>query len=483
MNIRKPLILVLGAMLLVLGGGMYLPVLADLQVGNEDWHAFALSGFITIFCGGALTSMGWGSSPDFSRRDALAVTVLAWIILPLFASIPLVLGALNMSITDALFESMSGLTTTGATVLSGLDHMPPGILLWRAMLNWIGGIGILATAVAILPALQVGGLEIFRIEFTANMTKVLPRIGELSAWIISIYLGLTISCMVCYALAGMGGFDALVHALTTVSTGGFSSSDYSMGRYVDNINIQLLCMVFMLSGALPFLAYIQLLRGNARAIFEDPQVRALLVILTLLIVTMTVVLSHQSDNTLIKSFILAGVNIISIMTGTGYSNDDFDQWGSGATLLFLAMIFVGGCAGSTCCGVKIFRYQIVFAHLQVQVQRLIYPSGVFEARYAGKKIEDRTTRSVFAFMLVFFSTYAISATALSLVGLDPITAISGAATTLANVGPGVGPVIGPSGNFSTIPDLGKWIMTATMYAGRLEIITILAYVMAVTSRH
>lgn len=289
--------------------------------------------------------------------------------------------------------------------------------------------------------------------------------------------------MVCYALAGMGGFDALVHALTTVSTGGFSSSDYSMGRYVDNINIQLLCMVFMLSGALPFLAYIQLLRGNARAIFEDPQVRALLVILTLLIVTMTVVLSHQSDNTLIKSFILAGVNIISIMTGTGYSNDDFDQWGSGATLLFLAMIFVGGCAGSTCCGVKIFRYQIVFAHLQVQVQRLIYPSGVFEARYAGKKIEDRTTRSVFAFMLVFFSTYAISATALSLVGLDPITAISGAATTLANVGPGVGPVIGPSGNFSTIPDLGKWIMTATMYAGRLEIITILAYVMAVTSRH
>tara|TARA_E500000178_G_scaffold152507_2_gene152227 strand:- start:39 stop:1484 length:1446 start_codon:yes stop_codon:yes gene_type:complete len=480
---RQSLVLALGAMLLVLGAMMFLPLLADVQHGHEDWQAFAMASFLTCFLGMAMMLLSWGSSRDFGRHDALAITVLAWLLLPMAGSIPFMLGPLALSFTDALFESMSGLTTTGATILTGLDHMPPGVLLWRGILNWLGGVGILATAVAILPLLQIGGLEIFRLEFTSNMTKVMPRIGGLATWILSIYGGLTIACMASYKISGMDNFDAMVHALTTVSTGGFSTSDLSIGKYVDNIPVQITAIIFMITGALPFLAYIQLIRGNPRPLLVEPQVRALFAILILLVSAVTIFLINQHDMPAHRAFIEAGVNITSIMTGTGYANADYDAWGSEATLLFLAIIFMGGCAGSTCCGVKLFRYQIMFAHLSTQVRRLIHPSGVFEARYAGRRIADSTTSSVFVFLVVFFATFALSASMLAMVGLSPMSAISGAATTLANVGPGVGPEIGPAGNFANIPEAAKWIMTATMYVGRLEIITVLTYMMAMFSRH
>lgn len=459
-------------MLTTLAVAMAIPALFDLAVGNVDWEVFAFSGALTAFIGVLLVLTCRAKTRNLSIRQAFVLTTFVWIALPSFAAIPLAFSELGLSYTDAFFEAMSGLTTTGSTVLVGLKDAPPGILLWRSLLQWLGGVGIVMMAVSVLPLLQVGGMQLFRMEFAERMEKTLPRAAQIAAWIAGIYTGLTIACGVLYFMLGMSAFDALNHAMTTVATGGYSTRDQSFA-YFDNGWIDAVATLFMILGSLPFLLYFQALRGNTRDLFRDAQVRWFLGILTLAMLAMVLYLFQARGWTLEEALRFGSFNVTSIMTGTGYATSDFGLWGAFALPLFFMLMFVGGCAGSTTCGVKVFRIQVLFANARVQFRRLLQPHGVFIAYYNGKPIDDQVAESVMSFFFLFAMLFALLAIALGAVGLDFITATSGAATAIANVGPGLGPVIGPSGNFASLPDAAKWLLSIGMLIGRLEIFTVL----------
>lgn len=468
----RTIFFVLGILLTTLAVAMTLPVAVDLAVNNKDWEVFAASASITLFTGVTLILTCRSKSGQLNLRQAFLLTSLSWIVLPAFAAVPFAFSNLDLSYTDAFFESMSGLTTTGSTVITGLDIAPPGILLWRSLLQWLGGVGIVVMAVSILPMLQIGGMQLFRMEFAEGIEKALPRAAQIGAWISAIYLFLTLACAGLYWFSGMNGFDAINHAMTTVATGGYSTRDTSMGFY-SSPSIDTVSTVFMILGSLPFLLYLQAVRGRPMAFWKDSQVRWFFAIILSAIGLMIVYLTYTKGWTLLPAIRYASFNVTSIMTGTGYATDDFGLWGSFAMPMFFALMFIGGCAGSTTCGIKIFRFQVLFATAQVQIRRLLVPHGVFIAYYNGKPIPETVEESVMSFFFLFASIFLLLAMALGFLGLDFLTAVSGAATAISNVGPGLGPIIGPSGNFSSLPDTAKWLLATGMLLGRLEIFTIL----------
>ncbi len=459
-------------MLTTLAVAMIVPALADLAVDNDDWEVFAFSSALTLFVGVMLILTCRAKAGNLSVRQAFVLTTLVWTALPAFAAVPFAFANLELSYTDAFFESMSGLTTTGSTVLVSIDSAPPGILLWRSLLQWLGGVGIVMMAVSVLPLLQVGGMQLFRMEFAERMEKALPRAAQIAAWIGGIYAALTMLCGVLYFALGMPGFDAVNHAMTTVATGGYSTKNASIGFY-DNGWIDAVATVFMALGSLPFLLYFQALRGNLRDLFADSQVQAFFAILLTATAAIILYLILEREWGVINAIRYAAFNVTSIMTGTGYATDDFGLWGAFALPVFFVLMFIGGCAGSTTCGVKVFRVQVLFATARVQFRRLLQPHGVFVAYYNGKPVSDDVAASVMSFFFLFAVLFAILAIGLGAVGLDFISATSGAATAIANVGPGLGPVIGPSGTFATLPDAAKWMLSIGMLIGRLEIFTVL----------
>jgi trk system potassium uptake protein TrkH len=349
------------------------------------------------------------------------------------------------------------------------------VLLWRAILQWYGGIGIIVTAIAIMPMLRVGGMQLFHLESSdkaERSQKVLPRTAQLSAVLGAIYLGLSCLCAFAYWLAGMTGFEAVAHAMTTISTGGFSTSDLSVG-YFDSALIDAIAVAFMIVGSLPFLLYFQVLRGRPLALWADSQVRCFLAVLAVLIAAIALARYPDAEVSAFEVLRYTAFNVVSVVTGTGYTTDDYGLWGGFAvTLLFFAM-FIGGCAGSTTCSVKIFRYQVLAAATRVQFARLLRPHGVFVAHFNGRPIPESAVQSVMGFFFLFALCFAGMTVLLAILGLDFLTAISAAATALANVGPGLGELIGPSGTFAALPDGAKWVMSAGMLLGRLELFTVL----------
>ena len=395
----------------------------------------------------------------------------AWVVIALFGSLPLVFSELEMSFTDAFFESMSGITTTGATVITGLDTSPPGILFWRAILQWLGGIGIIVMAVSILPMLQIGGMQMFKIE-AFETDKVLLRAAQLAGGIFLVYVLLTFVAILILWSLGMSGFDAIAHAMTSIATGGYSTRDASIGHY-DTPAIQWAISGFMILGAIPFVLYLRALRGNFMALLRDTQVQWMLAIMAISVAAMT---AHLVYNSLLighDAIRHATFNVISVMTGTGYASADYGLWGEFAYALLFVLMFIGGCAGSTTCGIKIFRIQVLYETALAQLRRLIQPNGVFIPYYNHKPIPETVAFSVMSFFFLFITAFGLLAAALGLVGLDFITAVSGSASALANVGPGLGEIIGPSGNYQTLPDSAKWLLTAGMLLGRLELFTVL----------
>ena len=451
---------------------MCLPAVADAAVYNPDWKVFALASAFTLLIGVMLMLTAHSANRSLNQRQAFVLTTLSWTIIPAFAALPFTFSELNMSYTDAFFEAMSGITTTGSTVLTGLDFAPPGILLWRALLQWLGGIGIIAMAIAILPMLQVGGMQLFRTESSDSSDKVIPRAAQLIAFIGFIYLGITLLCALAYWLAGMTGFEAVAHAMTTIATGGFSTSDQSIGRFASPA-VDAIAVVFMLLGSLPFVLYLRALRGNPRALWRDSQVRWFLSVVALAVGAMTVYLYVNVDMEIGNALQLASFNVVSVITGTGYATADFGLWGSFALTLLLFLMFVGGCAGSTTCGIKIFRFQVLYATAVTQIRHLLEPHGVFIAYYNGRPIPDSVGDSVMSFFFLYAVAFAVIATGLGLIGLDFLTAVSGAATAISNVGPGLGDVIGPAGTFASLPDSAKWLLSLAMLLGRLELFTVL----------
>jgi len=468
----QPVLHIIGILLTTLAVAMGITALADLVSGHSDWQVFIASAGVTVFVGVSLFLTTNVERRKFTIRQAFLLTTLSWLVLAAFAALPFAFSELDMSYTDAFFESMSGITTTGSTVIVGLDTAPPGILLWRALLQWLGGIGIIVVAVAILPMLQVGGMQLFRMESSDRSEKVLPRAAQIASGIALIYLGGTVACAASYWLAGMTAFESFTHAMTTIATGGFSTSDASVGKF-DSAAIDWIATGFMLIGGMPFVLYLQALRGKPMLLFRDSQIHWFIAIVLLAVFALAFWQWASVGMAIDEAMRDSAFNVVSIITGTGYSTEAFDQWGGFSLTVFFLLMFVGGCAGSTSCGIKVFRFQVLYANARVQMARLLQPHGVYIPYYNRAPIPEGVSISVMGFFFLFICAFAWLAMALGLTGLDFLTAVSGAATSIANVGPGLGDIIGPSGTFAPLPDTAKWLLSAGMLLGRLELFTVL----------
>lgn len=468
----RPIFLILGILLTTLAVMMLIPAIADIVVGNPDWQVFAVAAGVTLFIGVSLSLTSRAGGASLSVRQAFILTTLSWVVLTFFAALPFAFSQLDLSMTDAFFEAMSGITTTGSTVIVNLDIAPPGLLLWRSLLQWLGGIGIIVMALAVMPLLRVGGMQLFRMESSDLSEKALPRAAQVAAAISVIYVALTMIWVGLLYFAGMSGFDAFAHAMTTIATGGFSTYNGSIGHF-DSASIDAIVTVGMVIGSLPFLLYLMVLQGKPLNLIRDSQVQWFLTILAVIIVVVAGWLWLKNGENPIEALRFASFNVVSIMTGTGYATAGFDRWGSFAIPVFFFIMFIGGCAGSTTCGIKIFRFQVLYAAARVQFHNLAQPHGVFIPYYNRRPIPEEVIGSVMSFFFVFFATYALLALALGFLGLDFITSVSAAASAISNVGPGLGPVVGPEGNYASLPAAAKWILSFGMLLGRLELFTVM----------
>ncbi|WP_440910041.1 TrkH family potassium uptake protein [Candidatus Pelagibacter sp.] len=469
MSNYKTVFFTLGILQIILGVSMFIPIIVQFFYSEIDSSFFG-SSIVTIIFGTLFFLSNLDHDKKLNLQQAFLLTALSWISIAVFGSLPFVFSSIELSITDSFFESMSGITTTGSTIISDLENAPKGLLLWRAILQWLGGIGIIVMAITLMPIMNVGGMQLFKISSNDSSEKILPKSKEIALRLIYIYSGLTGLCAITYWIFGMGKFDSLTHSMTTIATGGFSNYNESIG-YFNSLPIEVSSMFFIILGSIPFIAYIKFISGNKKIFLNDIQIKTFLkiIIFTVIILSIYLLFSNHENFSLRSIFF----NTISILSGTGYVNAEFDRWGSFPITLFLALMFIGGCAGSTACGVKIFRIQILYLFILNQLKKIIYPKGVFVIKYDQSSVDEKFIASIISFIYFYIVIFFILTALLSLTGLDFITAISGAATSISNVGPGLGPIIGPNGDFSSLPDLSKWILTVGMILGRLELFAIL----------
>ena len=440
---------------------------------KEGSHSFIAASFVTIFLGILFILANLEREFRLNLRQTFLFSTLAWFSVACFGSLPFLLSNEDFSLSDAFFESMSGITTTGATIIPNLDNSPKSILLWRAIMQWLGGIGIVVMAITILPLLKVGGMQLFKMEGPDTTEKILPRTIEVATIIISTYIILTFICGLFYWVFGMSIFDSVSHAMTTIATGGFSTHNDSIG-FFKNPNIEIVASIFIILGSIPFISYLKFAQGNKNVFFQDVQIKGLIYLLSFSILVMFIYLLFiDYESNLFDKIRISSFNVISILSGTGYVTDDFGLWGKFSLIFFLFLMFIGGCAGSTACGIKIFRLQLLLIFLKNQVKKLISPNSVIPIKYNNHKISNDFIKSVIIFIFTFLFIFLIIAMLLSISGLDFITSISGAASSISNVGPGLGDVIGPNGNYKDIPNLSKWILSVGMLLGRLELFAIL----------
>ena len=468
---NKTIFFITGILLVVLGVFMLVPYAVQL-IFNENDNSFLSSSIITIFIGVLIILTNLKRDNQLNLQQAFLFTVLAWLSVSVFGSLPFMLSSLELSFSDAFFESMSGITTTGSTVISDLDLTPKSILIWRAIMQWLGGIGIIVMATTVLPLLKVGGMQLFKTD-ASGTEKILPKTIEVATTIISIYVILTFACALIYWLQGMNAFDSIAHSFTTLATGGFSTHNESIG-YFKNSGIEITATIFIILGSIPFISYLKFIKGNKTIFFADVQIKGFffLLLISILIMFSYLLINNNYvsfwDNLRISSF-----NVVSILSGTGYVTDDFGLWGKFQLIFFIFLMFVGGCAGSTTCGIKVFRLQILFLFIKNHIKKIIYPNRIVIMNYNKERIEDNFVNSVIIFIFSYLFLFLIISILLSVSGLDFLSAISGAATSISNVGPGLGDMIGPNGNFSEVSVFSKWILSFAMLLGRLEIFAVL----------
>ena len=469
MSNYKTVFFTLGILQIILGVFMTIPIILQFIYSEIDSSFFGAS-IVTIIFGTLFFLSNLDHDKKLSLQQAFLLTALSWLSIAIFGSLPFIFSDLNFSFTNAFFESMSGITTTGSTIISNLDEMPRSILLWRAILQWLGGIGIIVMAITLMPIMNVGGMQLFKVSNNDSSEKILPKSKEIALRLIYIYTSLTILCGMTYKIFGMDFFDSLTHSMTTIATGGFSNYNESIG-FFNSVSIEISAMIFIISGSLPFIAYIKFISGDKKILITDTQIRTFfkIIIYSVIILSVYLMISESAEFKLRNVFF----NIISILTGTGYVNAEFDTWGSFTLILFLGLMFIGGCAGSTTCGVKIFRIQILYLFISNQLKKIIYPKGIFVLKYDQNPIDNKFISSIISFIYMYFVIFFILTALLSLTGLDFVTSISGAATSISNVGPGLGSIIGPNGDFSSLPNVSKWILTLGMILGRLELFAIL----------
>jgi len=458
-------------MLCTIAAAMLLPALVDLADDHDGWKVFLASSVLTFFAGGLLILFAYDENPPrLGVREGFLLTALSWLVITVFAATPFLGHGLDFP--DAFFETMSGVTTTGATVMTGLDKLTRGILLWRALLNGLGGLGIIVIAIIMLPFLRVGGMQLFQTESSERSEKILPRAFELTVATASVFTLLVVVCAVLYTWLGMSGFDAICHALATIATGGFSTHDASLGHY-DSAALHWTAVFFMICGALPFVVYIKAVRGDPSTLWEDQQVRGFAVFLVAVSVIMALWLMANRNISFFDALTLSAFNVTSIVTTTGFATTDYTTWGTFAVGVFFLLMFVGGCSGSTSGSIKIYRLQIAHMLTRSHFLHLISPNRVVTLTYNRRRLPADVPFSVVAFLAIYFAMVGVFAVLYAGMGLDFVTALSASATALGNVGPGIGGIIGPSGNFATLPDAAKWALSFQMMLGRLELFTVL----------
>jgi trk system potassium uptake protein TrkH len=472
---RNRIAFVLGMQLLVLMVFMLPPAATDLIAGNPDWQVFAGSAFVTGFLGIMLVTISRGAMGfGISVREGFVLTVASWLCLSMVAAIPfwMLEDEIGLSVVDAWFESVSGLTTTGSTVIVGLDALPPGILLWRSIIQWVGGLGVVLMAILMLPFLRVGGMQLFQLESSERGEKFVPRAGELMSLLALTYVALTTACTAAYVWAGMTTFDAINHAMTTLSTGGYSTHDASLG-YFPEPAIHWVATVFMFAGSLPLLLFAKAVKTGSLKVWNDDQVKAHAKIVLTVIFGLTVWYMIKTGAGPMESLRVVSLNTVSVITTTGYALGDYTVWAPGASGVFFVLMFVGGCSGSTTGAMKTFRLQIMAITAVNYLKRLISPNRVVVSSYGGRQITGDVSAAVLAFVSVMFATVMLFTVALSFFDLDFVTSLSAVTTAVANVGPGLGEVVGPAGNFSSLPDGAKVLLSIAMLLGRLEFFTVL----------
>jgi len=464
---------VIGMMLLVLTVFMVPPALTDILAGNPDFWVFFGSAFVTGFLGLMMVMSSRGAwSDEIYLKEGFLLTVASWLALCMVATIPFIFFGHGLSLFDAWFEAVSGLTTTGATVIDNLDDLPPGILLWRSIIQWIGGIGIVLMALIMLPFLRVGGMQLFQTESSDRSDKIVAKSSELVRLIATTYFIMTALCGLAYAAAGMSAFDALNHAMTTIATGGFSTHDLSFGHF-ENPAIHWIAFVFLIAASLPLVLYIKFVRTGKLSVWSDMQVKGFLKFVAVAIILLTVWYYLTRDVDLLDALRIVSFNSISIISTAGFALGDYTAWGPGAIGVFFLFMFMGGCTGSTTGGIKTFRFQIMLIASRNYLRKLISPNRVVVSIYNDKQITPEISAAVLAYLSVMFISIMLFTLVLSFFGLDFIDSVSAATSALANVGPALGPEIGPAGTFKNLAWESKLLLTFGMLLGRLEFFTVL----------
>ncbi len=471
MSNYKTVFFTLGMLQIILGISMIVPILTQYFYNQLD-SGFISSGIVTIIFGVLFFLTNLDHDKKLNLPQAFLLTALSWLSIAIFGSLPFIFSDINLNFTDAFFESMSGITTTGSTIITNLNDTPKAILLWRAMLQWLGGIGIIVMAITLMPIMNIGGMQLFVISTSNTPEKILPKSKEISIRLILIYLSLTLICAFFYKIFGMNFFDSIVHSMTTIATGGFSNYNDSIGHF-NSITIEFTSIIFILLGSIPFIAYIKYLNGDKKIFLKDTQIKTFIIIIIFSILIMFLYLSLKNQNIFETNLRAIVFNVISILTGTGYVTENFSTWGQFPLIYFLILMFIGGCAGSTTCGIKIFRVQILFQFFSNQLKKIIYPRGIFNIKYENNNVDEKFMASIISFIFLYILIFFIITALLSINGLNFVTAISAAATSISNVGPGLGDIIGPNGNFSQLTDFSKWILSAGMILGRLELFAVL----------
>ncbi len=469
----RPVLFILGIILTAFAAMMTIPMLFDLDHGHRNWTAFAEAAAITLFAGGLLAGGAWsGRHIRFTPREGFLLTALAWFAVSAFGGLPLAFSELRLSATDAFFEAASGLTTTGSTVIEKLGERSKGILLWRSMLQGIGGMGIVVMAVALLPFLRVGGMQLFRSESSEKSDKPLPRAGQIAAATVLAYFALLVACTAVYWAMGMPLFDAATHAMPTVSTGGFANYDESYAWFKSPA-LEVAATVFMALGGLPLLIYVRMALGHWPDIRRDSQVFWFLAVIAAATAAIALWLALVKDTPAGTALRLAAFNVVSVITTTGFASADYNQWGGFPGIVLLMLMFIGGCAGSTAGAMKVMRFEILGRLGADAIRRLVHPRGVFRMTYQGRPLTTDVIMSVTVFCFVYFISFAALTVAVAATGLDFTTSLTGAAQAIGNIGPGLGEIIGPAGNFKPLPDAAKWLLAIGMIMGRLEFMAVL----------
>lgn len=466
-----PVFYVIGFLLVPLGAGMTIPAIVDAADGNRDWEVFMTAAGVTVALGGMLVLTNRGKRFEVERRQAFLLAALSWAVLPAFAALPFCFAGIGMSFTAAYFEAMSGFTTTGSTMLSGIDKLSSGILLWRALLQLYGGAGIIVIAIAVLPLLRVGGMQLFRLESSEQGEKVLPRTAQIATMTVSVYASLVVLNAIAYWAAGMSFFDAVCHAMATFSTGGFSTHDASIG-YFNSLPIEAVGTLFMFLGGVPIVLFYRLVKREVRPLYADQQVRLYLLIALTGIGVLGLWRMLGTGASAGEAFRGAGFNFVSMLTGTGLSSTDYWHWGAFADIVLLLGMLIGGCTGSTSGAIKVFRFNMLGLAINSQFRRLMHPHAAVSMLFNGRPVPESVAQSALLFVMAYLLAFVVLTLAIAGFGYDLTTSASAVATSMGNVGGGLGEIIS-GGTFTAMPDGATWILSAAMLLGRLELFTVL----------